>query len=284
MEFGSQSGRINIAVFTIYIDDSGTSPEHKIAIAAGIIIPKIQIAHFDAEWNKFLEREHISNFHSSVCLARNHKSEFANWDEEHVRKVFARVRQITFKYSVKGFCIGIHKQDYEDIVPADMKAAVGHSYYTWAVSSLLNLAHDWAEKRSVPIEYVFDEENKNIKREIEDALAFSEEIYEDHFLGHYSFRMRREVPCLQAVDHFAWACYQGFRRSRFQHTLNPIAAESFEGYQQAKGEKWRVIQSLNREGLKNWVAKKRNDPRTQEILEFKKKRKEARQPKRKSSD
>jgi hypothetical protein len=269
-------------VFTIYIDDSGTSPEHKMAIAAGIIIPAIQIARFDSEWNEFLDREGISDFHSSICLARNHKSEFANWDEEHVRKVFARVRRITFKYSVKGFCIGIHKQDYEDVLPADMKAAVGHSYYTWAVSSLLGLAHDWAEKRSVPIEYVFDEENKNIKREIEDSIAFSEKIYGDRFSGHYSFRKRREVPCLQAVDHFAWACYQGFRESRFQHPLKPLAAESIAAYLRAKDAEWREIQSLNREGLEKWVAEMRNNPRTKEILEFKKKRKEARQPKPKS--
>lgn len=266
-------------MFTIYIDDSGTSPEQKVAIAAGIIIPRIQIARFDDEWSKFLEREYISNFHSSICLARNHKSEFANWDDQRVRKVFARVRQLTFKYSVKGFCIGIHKQDYEDVLPADMKAAVGRSYYTWAVSSVLGLAYDWAAKRSVPIEYVFDEENKNIKCEIEDALAFSEKIYGDHFLGHYSFRMRRDIPSLQAVDHFAWACYQGFRRSRTQHPLKPIATESIEAYLTAKGGRWREIQSLNREGLEKWVAEMRNNPRTQEILEFKKKRKETRQPK-----
>jgi hypothetical protein len=273
-------------VFTIYIDDSGTSKEQKIAIAAGIIIPGIQIARFDAEWNKFLEREHISDFHSSICLARNHKSEFANWDEEHVRKVFVRVRQITFRYSVKGFCIGIHKQDYEDVLPADMKAAVGRSYYTWAVLSLLGLAHDWAEKHSVPsvpIEYIFDKEDKNIKREIKDSIAFSEKIYGDHFSGHNSFRKRREVPCLQAVDHFAWACYQGFLSSRFQRPLKPIVTESIEAYLKAKGAEWGEIQSLNREGLEKWVAEMRNNPRTQEILEFKKKCKEARQPKPKSS-
>jgi hypothetical protein len=271
-------------MFTIYIDDSGTSPEQKMAIAAGIIVPTIQIARFDAEWNEFLDREHISDFHSSICLARNHKSEFVNWKDDHVRRVFARVRQITFKYSVKGFCIGIHKELYDEVLPADMKAAVGQSYYTWAVSSLLGLGHDWANERSVPIEYVFDEENKSIKREIEDAMTFSEKIYGDHFSGHHSFRKRRAVPCLQAVDQFAWACFQGFREARFDHNLHPIAAESRTVYLKAKSGQWHEIQSLNREGLERWVADMRNTPRTNEILEYKKQLQESRKPKRKSSD
>jgi hypothetical protein len=270
-------------VFTIYIDDSGTSPEHKMAIAAGIIIPAIQIARFDAEWNEFLAREHISDFHSSVCLARNHKSEFANWDDDHVRRVFRQVRRMTFKYSVKGFCIGIHKELYDDVLPDDMRAAVGQSYYTWAVSSLLGLAYDWAHERSVPIMYVFDEENKNVKREIEDAMTFSERIYGDHFSGHHSFRKRREVPCLQAVDQFAWACFQGFRRARFDQNLHEIATESRTAYLKAKSGEWHEIQSLNREGLEKWVADLRNNPRTQEIIAFKEKLRESRKPKSKLS-
>jgi hypothetical protein len=226
-----------------------------------------------------LNREHISDFHSSICLARNHKSEFGNWDEEHVRRVFARVRQITFKHSVKGFCIGIQKQDYDAVLPADMKAAVGQSYYTWAVSSLLGLGHDWAHERSVPIEYVFDEESKDIKREIEDSIAFSERSYGDHFSGHYSFRRRKEVPGLQAVDQFAWACFQGFRKARFNHPLHSIAVESREAYLRAKDAEWSEIQSLTREGLEKWVAEMHNNPRTNEILEFKKQLQDARKPK-----
>jgi Protein of unknown function (DUF3800) len=268
-------------MFTTYIDDSGTSPEHKIAVACGILLPARQIKRFEFEWNNFLQKEGIPDFHSSECLARNQHSAFANWDDEHVRRTFARVRQITFKYSITGFCIGIHKQDYDEVLPPDMKAAVGESHYTWAVSSVLALAEDWASERGVPMGYVFDNAGKPIKREIDDAIEVSDALFPGRFAGHYQFRNRKDVPALQAVDHFAWTCFQGFRHARFNHPLHPMAAESREAYLRAKNDEWSIIQSLNREGLEKWVNENRNNPRTQEIIALKQKLKEARQPKRK---
>jgi hypothetical protein len=200
-----------------------------------------------------------------------------------VCRVFARVRQITFKYSIRGFCIGIQKQDYDEVLPPDMKAAVGESHYTWAVSSVLGLAEDWASNRGVPMEYVFDNADKPIKREIENAIKFSDTIYPDRFASHYQFRSRKDVPVLQAVDLFAWTCFQAFRKARFNHPMYPIAAESREVYLRAKNAEWSIIQSLNREGLEKWVNENRNNPRTQEIIAFKEKLKEARRPKPKSS-
>src|ERR1700739_2355016 len=116
-------------MFTIFMDDSGTAPEHRMAIASGIIFPAQQLRHLQSEWDKFLYKEQIPDFHASECLARNPHSAFANWNDERVRKVFARVRQITFKYSVKGFCIAIHKKDYDEVLTSDLKAAVGESHY-----------------------------------------------------------------------------------------------------------------------------------------------------------
>ena len=174
-------------MFSLYIDDSGSAPEHKMAVACGIIVPALQIARLDAEWNRFVAKEEIQDFHASECLARNPRSAFAAWDDDHVGRVFARVRQITFKYSVKGFCIAIKKSDYEELVTPEMKQAVGHSYFTWAVSSVLGLAHDWAMVRSVPMEYVFDNAEKKVKREIDDAMAFVDIAFPGHFLGHSSF-------------------------------------------------------------------------------------------------
>jgi Protein of unknown function (DUF3800) len=213
----------HLAVFTVYIDDSGSSPEQKMAVACAIILPTLQLNHFDSAWNKFLQREGIPDFHSSACLARNQHSPFANWDDDRVQRVFAEVRRITFKYSIKGFCIGIHKQDYDEVLSADMKLAVGESHYTWAVSSILGLAGDWASERKVPMNYVFDTAGKPVKREIEDAIAFSDAfVSPGHFAGHYQFCMRKEVPPLQAVDLFAWTCFQGFRAARFKHPIASI--------------------------------------------------------------
>ena len=50
-------------------------------------------------------------------------------------------------------------------MPEEMRKRVG-SYYTWALSSVLGLAYDWATTRNVPMEYVFDNADKDIKREM----------------------------------------------------------------------------------------------------------------------
>jgi hypothetical protein len=123
-------------MFTVYIDDSGTAPEHKVAIAAGLIFPAKRLIALEKEWNDFLGKVGIETFHTSVCVHKNHRSAFANWDDEKVRRVVSRVRQISLKYSVRGFSCAINKADHNDLVPDDLRRLVGQSHYSWAVSCL----------------------------------------------------------------------------------------------------------------------------------------------------
>lgn len=265
-------------MFTIFIDDSGRSPEHKWAVASGIIFPAMQLPRLEREWKAFLLKEGISEFHSSECLAHNQHSDFANWDDLRVQRVFARVRQITFKYSVKAFGIGIFKPLSEEAMPEDMRKRIG-SYYTWALSSVLGATYDWATQRSVPMEYVLDEADKGVKREINDAMEYSEGLYPGHFLGHYSFRRRKDVPALQAANLFAWTCYQQGKRARLNRPIHALADENWAAYQRQGNEEWCLFQSLNRHGLEEWVKKMYMSSEDAKIKEFKETRTEARKPK-----
>lgn len=281
--YGSKWADRNLLMFTVYIDDSGSAPEHKMAIASGIVLPAKQLERFESEWNRFLEKEGIPDFHSSECLARNPHSVFTDWDEARVKRVFARVRQITFKYSIQAFCIGVNKQDYNEVVPKDMLKRIG-SHYTWAVSSVIGLAYDWTEARAVKMEYVFDTVDKSVKREIDEAMEFSEGKYPGYFVGHYSFRLRKDIPGLQAADLFAWSCYQAARHTRFNDAIHPLAQESWEAYRSAGDGNWATIQSLSREGLELWVKEKYLSQEDVEINDFKVKKKEARMPRSKKKD
>ena len=263
-------------MFTIYIDDSGTAREHKVAVAAGIIFPAKQIPRFESEWATFIDKENIGpdGFHASECLARNQHSAFADWEDERVRRVFARVRQITFKYSICGFSIAILKKDYDEIVTDDLRVAMGNSYYSWAAASLIGLAQDWATERKVPMEYVFDTADQKIEDEIESAFEFCESREPGTYDGNYSFRSRKKVPALQCADLLAWTGFQGWCGSRVQYPVTPIGEESVDAYLSAKNGKWWTLQSLNREGIELWVSQVRDSPRTQEIIDFKKARTE----------
>ena len=71
-----------MAAFNVYIDDSGTDPKQKVAIASCIVIPAVRISALDREWIALKDEEQFSEFHTSECIANNPKSDFANWDED----------------------------------------------------------------------------------------------------------------------------------------------------------------------------------------------------------
>jgi hypothetical protein len=100
-----------LVMFTVYVDDSGTDPNQKLAVATALIIPAKQIPAMEIEWSNLKTKEHFSRFHMAEFVARNPKSEFANWDDKKHQRVFDRVRQITNKYGVRGFSFTVNKRD-----------------------------------------------------------------------------------------------------------------------------------------------------------------------------
>jgi hypothetical protein len=266
-------------MFAIYIDDSGSAPEHRFAIAAGIVFPTKRIEAFEREWNALLGKEGVRELHASECVAHNPHSGFADWNDARSESVLLRAQQIILKYSVKAFSIGVHKEDYNELVPKEMRLSVSRSHYVWALSSVLGLSFDWASSHSTPMEYVFDNTSKEEKRDIQEAMDYSESIYSDHFSGHYSFRSRKEVPGLQAVDLYAWVNYQAACDTRFGIPIKPAAEKLWFPFVLKDEKTWCIIQSLSREGLEMWVKKMYGSPEDLRLREYKQKRREKRMPK-----
>jgi hypothetical protein len=129
------------------------------------------------------------------------------------------------------------------------------------------------------MEYVFDSASKEEKRDIEEAVDYSESIYPSHFSEHYSFQSRKEVPGLQAADLYAWVNYQAACRTRFDTPIKPIAEKLWPHFVSRNDEKWCTIQSLNRIGLEMWVKKAYGSPEDLQLREYKQKKREARMPK-----
>jgi uncharacterized protein DUF3800 len=281
--YGSTWRKRDLGVFSIYIDDSGSAPEHRFAIAAGIVFPAKRILAFEREWNAFRTKEEISELHASECVASNAHSDFAGWEYQRIERVLLRAQEIILKYSVKAFSIGVHKQDYDEIVPKEMWANVGESHYIWALSSVLGLSYDWASQHVVPMEYVLDNAAKQDKRDIREAIDYSDEIYPGHFAGRYSFRSRKETPGLQAADLFAWTGYQVGCNTRFDVPIKSPADKLWVAFTSKNNGEWSTIQSLNRKGLEMWVEKAYNSPEDVRLREYKEKRKEERIPKLKKS-
>ncbi len=206
---------VNLAMFTVYIDDSGTSPSQKIAIATGLVLPAAQIIRLENEWDSLKTKEGFSDFSMSEFVHNNLKSEFANWDEAKRLRVWSRIRQISKKYGVRAFSVAVNKSDYDEVVPDEIRSYGGKYHYSWAVTNLLAFLDGWRSERPSrnPLEYVFHwMEEPTSKAEIEATMERSEYVAEENGnLGgylNYSFRKSIGIPGLQCVDAISWVCYQ----------------------------------------------------------------------------
>jgi hypothetical protein len=123
--WGKRWKKVHLAMFTVYIDDSGTAPEQKVAIATALIIPAKRIVALEREWDALKKREGFTSFHMAEFSARNQKSGFADWPEPKRERVYRQVRAITKKYGVAAVTFAVYKKDYDEVVPEDMRNTAG---------------------------------------------------------------------------------------------------------------------------------------------------------------
>lgn len=259
---GSRWRKVNLVFakpFTTYIDDSGTAPEQKVAIATGLVIPGARIPALEREWDRLKAKEGFSCFHMAEFSARNPKSEFAKWDDETHDRVYRRVRQIIRKYGIQTISFAVRKNHYDTVVPAELKKYWGKHHYTWAVRQFIVYVHDWKRRFSNgPLEYVFDwmKPKDERREEIEDLMDQAEEMTGNNGeYSNYSFRHRSEVPGLQCVDPLAWISYQIAMLIFYEKSLFPdaeIGRNDFNGYLNGN---WRQAWTLTKANLEHAVKR-----------------------------
>jgi hypothetical protein len=257
-------------MFTVYVDDSGTSPSQHVAIATGLIVPAKQIIRLDKEWETLQTKEGFSDFHTSEFVARNPKSEFGKWNDDKQRRVFDRVRQVSKKYGLKAGSVAVNKQDYEQVLPESFRNLLGGQHYTWAVSHLLSflrIQRVLGIPKCDAYEYVLDwmDQCSEEREEVEAALARAEEIaIEEGNAGefiNYSFRSRKDIPGLQCVDCVSWVAYRFALFSFLKTPLHPFAEigwNDFGGPRERDG--WLGAITLERHNLEKWYRDVISDP------------------------
>lgn len=252
-------------MFTVFIDDSGTSTTQPIAIASALILPATRIAELDDAWNNFLSNEFIPEFHTSECAAGQAGTPFADWSWQRKRLACGRVREITKRFAVGACSVAITKKDYDDIVTGELREFGGKFHYTWAVWAVIRNLDMWAahNKIQTPFEYVFDwmgEPKRNdARKEIENVMAQAEWGRPGFYEGHYSFRHRKDHPSLQCADLLAWTCYQFARSAYLKSATHPIAWESYWDFDAYKNQQWLLATVQTREDLQRWTQSESKD-------------------------
>ena len=93
---------------TIYIDDSGTSPENAVAVAAGWIAHTDSWVDFQADWDKMrdIDGDKFDSMHMAEFVFGRKGTEFEGWSLEKKQRISARLRGIIKKTVAKGYRAG----------------------------------------------------------------------------------------------------------------------------------------------------------------------------------
>lgn len=226
--------------FTIYFDDSGTDPNQKVANATGLIIPSGRILQMEREWENLKIKEGFSNFHTSEFVFKNPRSDFANWDDAKHKRVFNRVIQITCKYGIQVFSFSVNKDDYDELVPPEIRQYAGKHHYAWAIRQASMFAQYWKQDKKFtdPYEWLFDSQEKRnpVRKEIEEMFEQLEFLTQrhngiEHDYENIDFRPRASLAGLQCVDLLAWTNYNvSLHRWNYRNTLHPFAQNAWDRF------------------------------------------------------
>lgn len=259
-------------MFTLFLDDSGQRPNHKIAVATALIIPSAQISNLGKEWEAFKKKEGFQFFHASPCNAKDKKSEFANWDDKKVDRVFARVRQITRKYGVIAISASLKKDVFDETIPVEYRKYVYEHHYSWCVSYAIAYAERWrtaSGRTDKPFEFFFDwmDLNDPRRKEIEKAMDYSERASREEGrqgdYEKYAFSRGKCTPGLQCADDIAWTCNR-YALYRIEGEDIPVRAkkgwDSYEGDMEDRG--FLHAFTFDRQALEKHVIEIFSDGRT----------------------
>lgn len=265
-------------MFSLYLDDSGTKPTHKVAVATALIIPGARIPALESEWNTFRKKEGFECFHASPCNAgdkdKKSKSEFRNWTDDKIDRVFQRTRTMAKKYGVMAISSAVNKRYYDEEIPADYKKYTGRYHYTWCLSYAIAYAEQWRlsspQRNKHPFEFIFswmDENDNPAKTEVEDVMRYSERASRElGRTGDYenrTFRRSLNIPALQLVDGIAWACNRYALHKIHEKDIPERAKQSWKFLGGDLGpDGWLKAFHFSREQLREYVKKEQADGRT----------------------
>lgn len=185
--YGSRWRKVDLIMLTVYVDDSGTSPAHKIAIASAMIVPARNLEVIEDMWKAFKDEEGFDYLHASDIATPHRKGQFKGWDDTKAARVLARARRIAITHCIGAFSLAIPKQDFDSVAPEDWLRPGGTNHYTWAFRTLMHQLIGWhkAHIGSGLYDFVIDNAVGKDRYEIEMMMDQFEEENPGCFDGRY---------------------------------------------------------------------------------------------------
>ena len=100
----------------MYIDDSGTSPDNAVAVAAGWITDKHRWTQFESEWERArnADGDRFDCMHMVEFVFGKKGTEFEGWSLAKKQRISSSFRAIIKETADKGFALGVVKKDFDE--------------------------------------------------------------------------------------------------------------------------------------------------------------------------
>lgn len=256
--------------FAMYMDDSGTSPDQNVAVAAGWIAKTPSWIYFQRDWDKVksIQSDKFKCMHMADFVGGH--EEFTRWGQgftEQKSRVVKKITKILHKRVFNGFGIGVVQKDFNSLVPVALRTQGYENHYTYAIRRVLGMISDWRKTQrleSVPVHYIFDymDPNNPCRLEIErvfNTLGTPEENFRLYGLepGGYSFKSKTGLPPLQMADMFAWTMYRAVLHELGIIKLCKLGTEAFRGFYKHPRKLNFLVGGYHKpEHIAEWVKKK----------------------------
>lgn len=262
----NRAKNVQVAMLTLYVDDSGTGPTQGVAVAAGWIAPTHSWNLFDRDWQRLQNGVDKFNCMHMAEFVGGH-GEFVGWGLDKKRRLATNMRTLIKKRARKGFALAVTKTDFDQSVPAQLRALGFENHYTYAVRRVMGMIHEWRIQEKLmnePIEYIFDFMDKHDPRRREIERVFEVIGDPNGNFDYYGvqeepiFRNKKAIPPLQAADVLAWTVYNAVAKDVENKNLNPLAVESAKDFvSHMKGQKKLLEGGYHTpDQVVNWVKSK----------------------------
>ncbi len=206
-----------------FFDESGTHDASEIIAVGGLISTYDGWSRWEVEWHKILKAYGVGIFHFSTFMAR--KGEFDNNWSDTKRNEFMERLCVTISENITlGVACSVFKDDYEKVVPADLRQQFKHPYFfgVYTCIALLLVTEPTTPRLTLPkpIQFLFDRK--------QGYEGFAAELFYK-VLGEFEKRglasgfrdmgfgsKEKDIP-LQAADLFIGVTARNFLRSRRKH-------------------------------------------------------------------
>ncbi len=199
-------------MFTVYLDESNTSPNQRMPIVAGYLSSTFKWSRFGEQWEKLLRHHKVPiDPKYGIPIAHRNKIQnlkgiFSNWAESDRDKFLDKAYPIIRRHIRLPIGCAIPRKAFEQIIPKSMQKYLG-GIYGWCVYSCLLGVKTWCEqhKYNKPITYVFEagaQGQGHVNQTL--SLLYKNTQYRKNFrLGGFAFEGKNLKP-LQAADFIAY--------------------------------------------------------------------------------